>query len=141
MAAEDITVQQDTGSGPGQSLPQGAASEVNANLPTETVSGPGEALAAPAEDQAGADAGLPEPAQPSDYEPVFQPENDDEDFLTGPTTRPDEPVTTGAFGGGRTALPPDAPTWMPVFVEAAQLPDAPPQLKALVRILTSNLET
>lgn len=140
--APDLAVQQDTASGPGNDLPQGAASQVNAALPSQTVS-EGQTIEAPAPgDQAAAaeDTAEPELAQDSDYEPVYTPETEDEQFITGPTTRPDESVSTGAFARGPRTLSPRLAAAMPMFVAAAELPDAPPQLRLLMQMLASDAE-
>jgi hypothetical protein len=119
-------------------LPQGAAATLNEALPSELAP---EGLAPPETGAPAEDTSEPLLAEPSDYEPIFTPESDDEAFLTGPTTRPNEPITQGAFAGPPASLPPDAASWMPVFAEAAQLPDAPPQLKALVKLLSDAAES
>lgn len=140
--APDLSVRQDTASGPGNDLPQGAASEVNAALPTQSVS-EGQTIEAPAPaDQAAAaeDTSEPEVAQPSDYEPIYTPESEDEQFITGPTTRPDESVSTGAFVRGPMSLSPRLSAAMPLFVAAAELPDAPPQLRVLMSLLAQDAE-
>lgn len=62
--------------------------------------------------------------------------DDDEEFLFGPTTRPDEPVTAGATV--RRAPPPSGiDAWLPVLLEAAAKPGAPPELHAFIRRLRS----
>lgn len=147
--APDLSVKQDTASGPGNDLPQGAASQVNAALPTQTVS-EGQTITAPepsagggsaqGSDAAAEDTSEPELAQPSDYEPVYTPESDDEQFITGPTTRPDESVSTGAFVRAPMSLSPRLAAAMPTFVAAAELPDAPPQLRLLMALLSSDAE-
>lgn len=87
-------------------------------------------------------APTPEPqaalATPADYEPNFVPQTDEEAFITGPTMRPDEPQTAGAFDT-RTPPPNDVASWMPLFVEASSYPDAPPQLKSLTALLGYHL--
>src|ERR1051326_4413718 len=104
MAAEDITFQADQGTP--EQLPQGAATQLNDALPTETAS--------PPETAAGPEAAAPQPATPADYEPKFTPATDDESFLVGPTTRPAEPLTAGAQVRDPKALPPDFGQWFPV---------------------------
>ena len=140
MAAEDVAVQQDTASGPGADLPQGAASEVNAALPTQTVPDASGQPGAVEGGAAAADTSEPEVAQPSDYEPMYTPETDDEQFITGPTTRPDESVSTGAFARGPKSLSPRLAGAMPLFVAASELPDAPPQLRVLMSLLAADAE-
>ena len=132
------------GAGTAEQLPQGEATALNEAMPTGTelaASGQPEDQvpttgAAPAEDTA-----EPDFAAQSDYEPQYQPEGEDDDFVTGPTTRPDEPVTTGAFGGPRRGLSPDLVAALPVFEEAANLPDAPPQIRILMGALAQLMES
>lgn len=142
----ELSVQQGTEGGPSTSLPQGAASEVNANL-TETTAPTGESIDVPvpsaAPESGGAEAPAaaedtsePELAADTDYEPIYTPEGEDDVFITGPTTRPDENVTTGAFAGGVRPLSPELAAALPTFVEAASMPDAPEQLRALVALLS-----
>jgi hypothetical protein len=136
VAVQEVKAEQGTAN----QLPQGEATALNEAMPAELA--PEELAAAPEGGQAAEDdTSEPLAAEPSDYEPIYTPETDDEQFLVGPTTRPDEPVTTGAFAGAPASLPPDAAAWMPVFAQAAMLPDAPPQLKTLVRLLSDAAES
>ena len=149
--AEPLSVQQNTEGGPSTALPEGAAAEVNANL-TEPSVPTGESIDVPVPssgpDSGGAEAPAaeedtsePEMALDADYEPLYEPESESDAFVTGPTTRPEESVTTGAFAGTVRPLSPKLSAAMPVFVEAASLPDAPEQLKILVALLSRDAES
>ena len=126
MAATDITYQQDAGD-PNQ-LQQGAASELNAALPTETASAPqSDAEAAAAQ----AAAMVPvQPAVPADYQPQYQPQTEDEQLLFDQTARPNEPLLAGVSPD--RSIPPQLAGVLPLLSAWAAEPDAPPQLKALV---------
>ena len=117
--------------GTSQQLARGEATQLNEALPAEGGTPPeqGAPAAQPVEPQ------FPELAQPSDYEPLHTPENDDEEFLTGPTLRPGEPVTTGAFSGAARGLPPDIVAALPAYQEAASVPGASPQIQLLAAAL------
>lgn len=122
------------GEGTPDQLPRGEATAVNeANTPQAKAP---EAAKAPMEE----DTSEPEMAAPADYEPLHQPEGDDEAFITGPTTRPDESVSTGAFARGPRSLSPRLAAAMPMFADAASLPDAPPQLLTLMALLAQDAE-
>ena len=123
MAATDITYQQDAGD-PNQ-LPQGAASELNAALPTETASPPSSGAEA-----AAAQVVPVQPAVPADYQPQYQPQTEDEQLLFDQTARPNEPLLAGL--GQDRAIPPQLAAVLPQLAAWASEPDAPPQLKALV---------
>jgi len=57
-----------------------------------------------------------------------------EQFMYGPTERPDEPVTTGATG--RSAPPPqDIATWLPQLIEASRQPGAPRELLDFLKLV------
>jgi len=70
------------------------------------------------------------PAQPADYEPIYTPESDDEEFLTGPTGRPDEAQFVGATT--RQAMSPRVRRAIPALQRAASEPGASAQLQELV---------
>ncbi len=142
---EPQQVQQNAGTA--DQLQKGEAGALNDAMPTGTelaASGqPDVALQPQATGAAPPEQDMSEPdlAAQSDYEPQYQPEGADDDFVTGPTTRPDEPVTTGAFGGPRRGLSPDLVAALPVFEEAANLPDAPPQIRVLMGALAQLMES
>jgi len=65
--------------------------------------------------------------------------DEEEEFLYGPTLRPDEPVTAGATS--RLAPPPPGvQSWLPKLLAAARQPDAPPELHAFLRLLRYHTE-
>lgn len=74
-----------------------------------------------------------QPAQAADYEPQFEPMTEDEAFLTGPSTRPDEALTTGTTPQPR--VPPHVRKQLPALQAAAQAPGASAELQALVSYL------
>jgi hypothetical protein len=106
-------------------MPRGEAQQLNEALATVQEAGPVQAAQVESP---------PEQASPADYEPQYTPETDGEQFITGPTLRPDEPVTTGTVSptGG---MPEHLKNVLPVFEDAASRPDAPPQLKLLVQLM------
>jgi hypothetical protein len=120
LAAEDLTFQQNAGTP--EQLPQGAATQLNEANPQPADT---------AAEQPQAD--MPEPAQAADYEPEFQPSTDDEDFIVGPTTRPDEDVTTGTDSPQR--VPPHVRAQLTALQDAANVPGASAELQALVAYL------
>lgn len=106
------------GEGP-DALPQGEATALNeAPVP-----------AAPAEVVAEPEIQL---AQPSDYEPDFAAESEDDDFITGPTLKPGEPVTAGTE---RRRMDPDVKAHLGALQRAAQGPGASKELVGLVNLL------
>ncbi len=56
----------------------------------------------------------------------------------GPTSRPDEPVTKDTQ---RNAVPDYIFQALPALVKAASMPDAPPALRALIRLMDTNINT
>jgi hypothetical protein len=73
------------------------------------------------------------PAGAADFDPLFQPMTDEEEFLTGPTTRPDEAQFVGS--GVQRGLPPTVRRRLAQLQEAASDPEASPELRALVAYL------
>ena len=133
MSATDMEFQK--GTGPEQ-LPAGAATEANAQLPTLTASQPdpmagAPEAAAPAAPEDGAEDLVP--AQAADYNPIYQPQSEDEAFLTDPTTRPDEAQWVGT--GPQPTLPPAVARQLPALQRAAAEPGASPELQVLVAYL------
>jgi hypothetical protein len=124
MSVPEAEFQQ--GGGTPEQLPQGAAQGLNEGLAQVPEEG-GAPAAAPLEEE------VPETATPADYEPAYQPETDDDAFLTGPTTRPDEPVTAGV--NDRADIPASLRRALPLLVDAANTPGASPQLRSLVNFL------
>ncbi len=116
------------GTGPDQ-LPQGEAKQLNDQLASTPPPPDTAQPVAPQQQQ----QALPAAASPNDYQPQFTPQNEGDQFITGPTTRPNEPQTVGAHQ--QLPVPQAVLDAMPAFVEAAQAPDAPPQLQALVQLI------
>lgn len=115
MAAQDVEFEQ--GSGPNQ-LAYGDAGALNDNLASTEPS-----ALAPEDTPVAA-------ASPNDYEPNYKPEGDDEQLLFGPTDRPDEPLLAGTVRD--RSIPPTLASGLPLLVQAASLPGAAPQLRAIV---------
>jgi hypothetical protein len=115
------------GGGTPEQLPEGAAQTLNEATPKTGRRVTPEA--APLEETP------PEAATPADYEPAYQPDNEEDDFLADSTLYPDESVTTGATAPALRPLPPDVVDALPIFHEAAQRPDAPQALKVLSYLL------
>jgi len=111
------------GAGTPEQLPQGAASAVNEATPSATE------MTAEQVDV----GDFPEPAEAADYEPLFEPATDDEDFITGPSLRPDEDVTAGASVPLR--VPAHVRAQLPSLQAAADAPGASAELQALVSYL------
>ena len=125
MAATDMEIEQNAGTP--EQLPQGEASALNEALPTTKT---------PTEPESLVEEVPIEYAQPSDYEPTYAPEDEDMSFVTGPTTRPDEGVTTGTTAPQlRVQLSADVRRQLPALARLAARPDASNDLKALVAFL------
>ncbi len=77
-----------------------------------------------------------EPATPQDFLPDYQPQTDEEAFLTGPTMRPDEAQTAGT--APRRGLAPVVSRNLSLLQQAAAGPNASPELRALVQFLLRN---
>jgi len=65
--------------------------------------------------------------------------DEDETFLYGPTGRPTEPISAGARFGYKAPPPADIMNWLPYLAEAATQPDAPQELRDLLREVVYNL--
>ncbi len=66
-------------------------------------------------------------------------QNEEDNLLFGPTSRPTEAVTTGNLPNGRIPLPPNVNAMIPVLTQAVQDPDAPPQLRGLLQLLMHHM--
>jgi hypothetical protein len=132
MSAEDVIYRRGTGV---DALPQGEATTLNdAKLTTDTASPPQELEPLAPAPEAQPEVGLPAPAEPGANVPVWQPDSEDEAWLTGLTLRPDESQTVGAQA--RTPVPPAVRRALPLLQRAAASPDADPQLMTLVAYLS-----
>ena len=124
-----------------EQLPRGEAQALNENT---NVQPPGEVEAVEAlpeeepEEEVGAtmdpsDEELAGPATDADFNPLYEPATEDEQFILGPTTRPDEAETAGTE--------PQAPIsarlrrLLPVLLKAAEEPGASEELKQLVEMV------
>jgi hypothetical protein len=108
-------------------LPQGAAAELNAAMPSELAP---EELLAEADVEEVPDL---EPATAADFDPAYVPESEEDEFLTGPTNKPAESQTAGARYP--TPLSVRTRAALPVLQAAASDPSATPELIALTRLL------
>jgi len=70
----------------------------------------------------------------------YQPADESEAFIAGPTSRPEEPITAGLGRTGRVVVPKDFNQWFPILSQAASEPNAPPQLKMLSALLAYHAE-
>jgi hypothetical protein len=118
----------------GTPMPQGEAQSLNDSVsampaPEAGASAP-QAEAAPAPEV--------QPAQPGANIPAYQPDNEDDQFITGPTLRPDEPQTAG-IPTGAGGVPPDVVRGLPLLQRAAQEPGADPKLQTLVNLVLHEL--
>lgn len=117
-------------------LPRGEASRVNAEFErAESTAADTEVPAVEyAEPEVEDDSGLP--AEPADFEPQFEAETEDEDFITGPTSRPDE----AQFVGATPTIPLSAAARraVPILQRAAEEPGASEQLRRLVAYLLKS---
>jgi len=73
------------------------------------------------------------PAGAADFDPLFQPMTDEEEFLTAPTARPGEAQFVGSEV--QRGVPANVRRRLEHLQEAASDPDASPQLRALVAYL------
>lgn len=115
--------------------------------PEETV--PGENLSAPEETAQVDGDGETTTETEEEEEPLdlsgedqdrfsFSPADEDEDMLFGPTTRPDEPMSLA--GRSSRPLPPqNIERYLPILIQAAREPDAPPELIQFLRMLDYHM--
>ena len=130
-----------------EQLPRGAATQLNENTnlqapePVALSQGPVEATGATETPAGGGDGTQgPEegsedlqPAEAADYEPLFEPGSEDEEFITSPTSRPDEAQWVGAQS--KRTLPQAVRRHLGPLQEAAAMPGASPELVSLVKYL------
>ena len=110
-------------------LPRGAAEAANEGTNVTAQEPLAVDTATPAEE----DLTPEDLATPADFEPQYVPETDDEEFLAGPTERPDEAQFVGANppqGQSQTVR-----RHLSLLQEAASAPGASAQLQALVSYL------
>jgi hypothetical protein len=116
-----------------EALPKGQATQLNdaVQLGREVAAEPFDVTA-----QSQGSAPAPSPAEPLANEPQFVPQSEDDSLLFGPSAQP-EPVFPDLHA--RLPVPANVESWYPTLVEAAGLPDAPQQVKTLVRLLSYHL--
>lgn len=71
-------------------------------------------------------------------QPALPKLNEDDELLFGPSDRPEQSVTT-PHSVGTASIPQEVYTGLPALLEAAQDPDAPPAIRALVRMLDYHI--
>lgn len=117
--------------GTADQLPRGEATKLNEAMPSTLA--PEELAPTSPEEAAAPDLEL---ADATDYEPQFAAETDDEDFITGPTSKPDEAVTTGVTAMPNAArVPPSLLRALPSFVAAASMPGTSEQMRFVAAFL------
>jgi len=131
-----------------EQLPMGAAQQVQAQtdeaerMQAQTDAEQAAITAPPEEMPATEDASAPEGVQLERGGGRHQRESfadDDEAFLYGPTVRPNEPVFAGTRLGHKAPPPTEIMNWVPYLLEAANQPDAPQELRDLLREIVFNL--
>ena len=65
--------------------------------------------------------------------------DEDEAFLYGPTGRPSEPVSAGTRLGHKAPPPEEIMGWLPYLTDAATQPNAPQELRDLLREIVYSL--
>jgi len=132
--ADAPDVQYEQAAGTPDQMQQGDATELNAGLPTENPTAP----------EAAVEVTQPEAtdelldAEPTDFEPLYEPASDDETFITGPTTRPDEAQFVGAMDT-KTRLTPVIRQQLPALQRAASEPGSSQELQNLVAFLLKQV--
>ncbi len=128
--------------GSAEQLPRGAATAanegVNVEAPAPIEEAPTEAPAP--EDQQAVGMDMPmdgeedlADAAPTDGEPAYEPQSEAEQFITGPSLRPDEGVTAGVTAlPNENYIPEDLRRAMPSLVAASQQPGASPLMQTIV---------
>jgi hypothetical protein len=129
---------------PSDQLPQGAATQLNQGMQQAQQS------AQQAQQNAQSVQNQPQmpenPGAPTQGIQISAPETsqmplgDNEDgMLFGPTSRPDEHVTTGGGALSKTPPPQDMARWLPALRQAAQDPNAPKMFKEMLSLLTYHI--
>lgn len=127
-----------------EQLPRGAADALNENtnvVPPDQVEATPVADAPGEEEQSGSpqiDSGEAdlEPAGQADYTPLYEPVTEDEQFILGPTMRPDEAQFVGTENP--SPISPKVRIQLPILQRAAEEPGASDELKLLVDYLLRN---
>ena len=130
--AEEVRAAQGTA----DQLPQGAAAALNDAMPSELQAPELDPGLAPEGAATEAEAPDLEAAGPADYEPQFSAETEDDDFITGPTTKPEEDVTAGVSAyPNPQRVSPSLLRALPSFVAASGMPGAPAQMRFMAAFL------
>src|SRR3990167_6974689 len=123
-------------------LPMGATQVVQEGLDeAERLQAETEATqpqAAPAVPQ-GEDRTSPEGVRLGGTRPRERLVDDDEVFLYGPTGRPTEPLSAGARLGHKAPPTEEIMGWLPYLTDAATQPNAPQELRDLLREIVYSL--
>jgi hypothetical protein len=72
-------------------------------------------------------------------EPVYNPMDEDEELLFGPTSRPQEKFGANGIRTQKRLAPKDLPRYLGVLSEASKQPDAPPEMMEFMRILAYHI--
>jgi len=70
----------------------------------------------------------------------YVPQDESEQMLLGPTSRPQENVGSGMSPKGTLLPPKGIKSWFPSLDRASQDPEAPPQLKLLIQLLAHHMD-
>lgn len=127
-----------------EQLPRGAAEALNENT---NVQAPDEIGAQPVQDAPEEtteeeqpldpeDEAQVAPATAADFNPLHEPGSEDEAFILGPSTRPDESETAGTFPASPISRRLRLLT--PVIQKAAMEPGASPELRQLLDYILRN---
>ena len=128
-----------------EQLPRGQADALNENTNVQApdavdaqpvANAPEEAPADQPQELSPEDAAAISDASPQDQTPMYDPVTDDEQFILGPTTRPDESPLAGTEP--TSPISPRVRIQLPVLQRAAQDPGASDELKLLVQYLLRN---
>jgi hypothetical protein len=116
---------------PGQ-LPMGEATDLNEGMQAAAELGKANAQNTPPPSPLPSQDPRHAPVAPNPPQPLASsPQND---FLFGPTKRPNEPLSAG-LNRGRLIPPPQAANWMVHLGQMAADPRTPPQVRALYALL------
>lgn len=137
MPQTEITIERNPQMAGGERRTQQAANQ------TESAAGPAKAQQAEAQQFSDLTPGSPpegvelqDPRQLPEQVPSYG--DEDQEFLFGATSRPNDPVNSGATSQ-KPVPPQNAYKYLQKLSEAAEDPDAPEQLHAFIRLLQNML--
>ena len=105
-----------------------APEDIDINAPVDAPGGEGAPVEeAPLDPE---DLAQLEDADAADLDPLYEPASEDEAWIVGPTTRPDEPETAGT--APVSPISPRLRQQLPVLLRASEEPGASPELQQLV---------